>query len=185
VAYLRYSSQIVSGEGKMLDRIHKIAEIVAAFAIVGSLVFVGMQMQQNTSAIRSSAAQANSDSWQNLTLTMANNPKLAELWAATVITPENFEGQISPELLQIIAFISANTKSMETNYHQWLSGNLSDELFSAARSGFVQQLEIQPLMEQFLTVPGMVAYTDSFTAFVQEALAEAKANRARRGTTAE
>ena len=30
----------------MLDRIHKIAEIVAAFAIVGSLIFVGIQIRQ-------------------------------------------------------------------------------------------------------------------------------------------
>jgi hypothetical protein len=169
----------------MLDRIHKIAEIVAAFAIVGSLIFVGMQMQQNTSAIRSSAAQANSDSWQNLTLALANNPKLAEIWAANVITPENFTGQVSPELVQIASYVGANVKSMETNYHQWLSGNLSDELFYAARSGFVFQLEIQPLMVRFLTAASMVAYTDSFIAFTQEALAEAKTNRARRGTASE
>ena len=31
----------------MLDRIHKVSEIVAAFAIVGSLIFVGIQMLQN------------------------------------------------------------------------------------------------------------------------------------------
>lgn len=35
----------------MLDRIHKISEIIAAFAIVGSLIFVGIQVDQNTQAI--------------------------------------------------------------------------------------------------------------------------------------
>jgi hypothetical protein len=169
----------------MLDRIHKISEIFAAFAIVGSLIFVGVQVNQNTSALRNSATQANADSWQNIALSMANNTKLAEIWAATIITPENFEGQPSPDLVQISAFITANVKSMEANYHQWLNGNLSDELFFAARSGFVFQLGVQPLMEQFLTSPGTGAYTDSFMAFAREALAEAKANRAERGTASD
>jgi len=169
----------------MLDRFHKLSEIVAAFAIVGSLIFVGVQVNQNTSALRNSAAQANSDSWQNLTLALANNPKIAEVMAAAVITPEDFPGQPAPELLQVSAYLGANIKSMETNYHQWLSGNLSDELFFAARAGFVFQLEINPLMEQLLTGPSTVSYTERFMAFVREALAEARANRASRTRAAD
>ena len=169
----------------MLDRFHKLSEIVAAFAIVGSLLFVGVQVNQNTSALRNSAAQANSDSWQNLTLALANNPKIAEVMAANVILPENFTGQPDPEFLQVGAYINANIKSMETNYHQWLSGNLSDELFNAARAGFVFQLEIQPLMERVLTGPSTVAYTDRFMVFVREVLAEARANRASRTIVAD
>jgi hypothetical protein len=44
----------------MLDRIHKIAEILAAVAIVFSLVFVGLQIKQNTRAI---ASQEDSSVW--------------------------------------------------------------------------------------------------------------------------
>lgn len=36
----------------MLGRVHKIADIVAAFAVVGSLIFVGIQLQQSTKAMR-------------------------------------------------------------------------------------------------------------------------------------
>ena len=36
----------------MLDRIHKISEIVAAFAIVASLIFVGVQVSQITGALK-------------------------------------------------------------------------------------------------------------------------------------
>jgi hypothetical protein len=46
----------------MLDRIHKISEIVAAAAIVGSLIFVGIQMNQNTSALRASFIQSSIES---------------------------------------------------------------------------------------------------------------------------
>ena len=169
----------------MLDQFHKISEIVAAFAIVGSLIFVGLQVRQNTDALQNRAAQANSDSWQNLTLSLANNPKIAAVMAANTIVPENSQGQLAPELLQVAAYVNANIKSMETNYHQWLSGNLSDELFNAARSGFVFQLEIQPLMELAITGPAAVSYTERFMEFAHEALAEARAKRAAQTSVAE
>lgn len=167
----------------MLDHFHKVSEIVAAFAIVGSLIFVGVQVNQNTDALRNSAAQANADSWQNITLSMANNPKLAETWIEYVNFPEASNVQPTPELLQISSYIGANIKSMEANFLQWRSGNLSDELFYAARRGLVFQLEVQPLMETFVSGPGMTAYTPSFLEFLQEAMAEAKANRASRKTS--
>jgi hypothetical protein len=44
----------------MLDRVYKIAEILAAVAIVFSLVFVGLQIKQNTQAI---ASQEDSSVW--------------------------------------------------------------------------------------------------------------------------
>ena len=105
--------------------------------------------------------------------------------AANTIVPENAPGQLAPELLQVAAYVNANIKSMETNYHQWLSGNLSDELFDAARSGFVFQLEIQPLMELAITGPAAVSYTERFMEFAHEALAEARAKRADQISVAE
>ena len=168
----------------MLDYIHKISEIIAAFAIVGSLIFVGVQVNQNTSALRNSAAQANSDSWQQNTLAIATNPTLARMWVEHLDFPEDVPMQPTPELLMIASYIGANLKSMESNYHQWMNGNLSDELFEGARTGLVFQLEVQPLMAQFLQGPGMAAYTESFVAFAHEALAEAQANKARRQAAA-
>ncbi|HIF10214.1 MAG TPA: hypothetical protein EYQ81_10505 [Sneathiellales bacterium] len=44
----------------MLERIHKIAEVLAAVAIAFSLVFVGLQIKQNTRAI---ASQEDSSVW--------------------------------------------------------------------------------------------------------------------------
>ena len=67
----------------MLDRIHKIAEIVAAFAIVGSLLFVGIQMQQNTEALETGLEQNASHRWQEINLTQIAAPGILEAWRAS------------------------------------------------------------------------------------------------------
>ena len=40
-----------------------IGQVVGAFAVVASLVFVGLQVQQNTKATRATALQMNADYW--------------------------------------------------------------------------------------------------------------------------
>ena len=63
----------------MLDRVHKIAEIIAAFAIVGSLIFVGLQLNQNTQAI---AAQEDSSTylpWFTFYQMVVSSPDFADI----------------------------------------------------------------------------------------------------------
>ena len=121
----------------MLDRIHKIAEIVAAFAIVGSLIFVGIQMQQNTEAVRINTSQAGVEMWQATSLTMATNPELAQAWTRETITP--FQG----ESLQLRWFLNYVLKAAEHNYHQWLEGNLSDRDWMGIRNRLLLHFRVQ------------------------------------------
>jgi len=164
-----------------LDRIHQISEIVASIAIVASLVFVGLQVNQNTNALRNAAAQSNSESWQDLTLTLATNPQLAEIWSKSVRKQDDVPFEMTGDMLQLAIYCGANLKSMESNYHQWLNGNLDDELFQAAREAFVFELESQPLYEVILNGFGQRLYTQRFVSFAKEALVEANANLTRTG----
>jgi hypothetical protein len=121
----------------MLDRFHKIAEIVASFAIVGSLIFVGIQVSQNTDATRISNSHAALDSWNEITLAMAADKEL---------TQSNLDG-VYPELREhmpsdvgeerIYVWLNAGIKAVEHNYLQWLDGNLSDELWRGYRMSMV------------------------------------------------
>lgn len=68
----------------MLDRAHQIADIVAAFAVVGSLIFVGIQLQQNAKAMGVENRQSAMNGWNETTLAVATNEQLAEQWVARV-----------------------------------------------------------------------------------------------------
>jgi len=56
-----------------------LAEIVGAAGIIGSLVFVGTEIQQNTSAIRTSTVQAISDQATTISLAFATDDRLADV----------------------------------------------------------------------------------------------------------
>jgi len=56
-----------------LDQIVNIIEIAAAALVVVSLFFVGIQIHQNTRAIRGSTLQMNTDFWGTLFLRLAEH----------------------------------------------------------------------------------------------------------------
>ena len=59
-------------------RIRTLAEIVGLAGVVGSLLFVGLEIRQNSESTRAATVQAVQDSWLDWNLTMAD----PEAWAA-------------------------------------------------------------------------------------------------------
>ena len=126
----------------MLDRVHKISEIIASFAIVGSLIFVGIQVSQNTDATKISNAQAALSSWNEVSLASATNDG---------ITQGLFDG-MHPELKQYLvidetqfrtfSWFDAGFKAVEVNYLQWLEGNLSDDLWHGYRASIIATMSL-------------------------------------------
>jgi len=55
------------------------AEVVGLVAVVATLIFVGMEIRQNTRAVRSATTQAIADQTMELTLSMATDEHLPKL----------------------------------------------------------------------------------------------------------
>jgi hypothetical protein len=157
----------------MLDRVHKVSEIVAAFSIVASLIFVGIQVSQNTDALETNAAQINSQSWQNITLAIATNPQLAAAYQNSFSDSyQNSDPAQSGEDLQVSNLIQTQLKSMEFNYLQWRDGKLSDEIFAPTRAAYLFLMTNNPVLEQFVTQEDTL-FTASFATFSKEVQTEA------------
>lgn len=62
-----------------LQEVASIAEIAGGFAVVISLIYVGLQLRQNTSAIRSATAQAVHDNYAAWYINLPNDPALNDL----------------------------------------------------------------------------------------------------------
>lgn len=56
-------------------------EVIGVISVIASLIFVGMEVRQNTAAIRGSTYQSIADASQEHTLSYAQNDKLLKLWA--------------------------------------------------------------------------------------------------------
>lgn len=65
-----------------------VAEIIGAAAVIISLVYVGYQVNDNTSAIRSAAANDASVSMQAWYLEMGSNREASDLWFNAMTSPE-------------------------------------------------------------------------------------------------
>jgi hypothetical protein len=65
-----------------------VAEIVGAAAVIISLAYVGYQVNDNTSAIRSAAANDASVAMQSWYLEMGSNREASDLWFNAMTSPE-------------------------------------------------------------------------------------------------
>jgi hypothetical protein len=62
------------------EAIGAIGELVSAVAVVLSLIYVALQLRQNTGALRSSTWQAIQESEQRFDEMLARDPKLVDVW---------------------------------------------------------------------------------------------------------
>ena len=160
----------------MLDRIHKLSEILAAVAVILSLVFVGMQLRDNTKAVRASMAQASVANWADSSMAVATNDELIGAIRADfypVRTPQ------TKDQLRASWYANWDLKTSEFSYLQWLDGNLSDDLWQGWRSGLVSAFALQKVYER--DWPGSRRqYSSRFQALVnKEIIPEARAARAK------
>jgi hypothetical protein len=63
-----------------LEEIYYISQIVAVVGILGSLIFVGVQIRQNTRATRAASHNAVSNSLNEINRMFAENADLTKLW---------------------------------------------------------------------------------------------------------
>ena len=65
-----------------LEQIYYIGELIAAVAVISSLLFVGVQMRQNTTALRAQSHHAFTQAINQPNLVVAQSQELAELFGA-------------------------------------------------------------------------------------------------------
>jgi hypothetical protein len=102
----------------MLDRIHKVAEIVASFAIVGSLIFVGVQVSQNTEAVDVQRDDANWSQWITITGMGATSPDLADI----IVRGQagGLDALTEAEQFRFSQYHGALFTAYEKNYRSWM-----------------------------------------------------------------
>jgi len=105
------------------SRLRFVTEVVGLSAVVASLGFVGMEIRQNTAAIRSATTQAVSDQAMELTLSMATDEHLPRLLSElhNGLTRSDFDPQDYRRLRLVVI---AGLRRQENLYAQVRSGVL-------------------------------------------------------------
>ena len=63
-----------------LSQLSDFAQIIAAITVIPSLIFVGLQMRQNTRAVRASMSQAHANAYHEIMGRIYDSEELAKLY---------------------------------------------------------------------------------------------------------
>ncbi len=124
------------------EAVAAIGEIVGAAGVMGSLVFVGWQLLQNTHALRTATSISHMEIYSSLSIHIAENRETASLWLSGLADLSTLD---DVDRVRFISLMSAAFRYYETSYVQHSKGNLDDELWD----------NIEKQLRDMTTTPGV------------------------------
>jgi hypothetical protein len=136
-----------------------VAEIVGAAAVIISLIYVGYQVNDNTSAIRSAAANDASVSMQSWYLEMGSNREASDLWFNAMTSPEPLP---THDEFQFMMMMHAVLLGMQNSYLLAQEGTIDTEFREGITTAIVAVKDL----------PGMMRYWRQRRDFFHSGFAE-------------
>ena len=116
--------------------IANIGEIIAAVMVVVSLIYVSLQIRQNTQTLKVTAAQSYVGMYNTITSDLTNS-ELAVLWHKGMQDFASLEGG---ELVQFSAVAGQLMRVFESAFSQWRRGALENQLWLASERALKDSL---------------------------------------------
>tara|TARA_B100001115_G_C15592649_1_gene283516 strand:+ start:118 stop:567 length:450 start_codon:yes stop_codon:yes gene_type:complete len=140
-----------------------IFEIFGLLGVIGSLIFVGVEIRQNTSEIRGSTHQSVSEQINELYLTIAENERLSNLMSEMMVKP-NLRDIINPtDQLSLDFLILTGLRRVENIYLQYLDGILSKDAFDRIGMNFYRKNYAMQTWEKYKD-----GFDNDFVSFFEE-----------------
>ena len=136
-----------------------VAEIVGASAVIISLIYVGYQVNDNTSAIRSAAANDASVAMQAWYLEVGSNREASDLWFNAMTSPEPLQ---THEEFQFMMLMHAVLLGMQNSYLLSQEGTIDAEFRDGITTAIVAVKDL----------PGMGRYWRQRRGFFHRGFAE-------------
>jgi hypothetical protein len=156
-----------------LEAIYYFSQIVAVVGIFASLIFVGLQVRQNTKALKATSHHAVTDSFNAINNMIANDPAFARRWRLGMAGAEGLdEDERTSASFMMLGYM----RIFETLYYQYTNGTLDKKLFEA---------ELKTLKWSFTRNPGILAWwavnpislSAEFRAFIDGLIRDAQASK--------
>jgi hypothetical protein len=141
----------------------ELIEITGVLAVVISLIFVGMELAQNTAAIRAQTVQSVQEDLRNQ-LDFSQELALVATKAPASRTP-------AEKLMRQQYFIRA-MRSYENQWYHYSEGYLDEQLFLAYQQHLRITLGLEDFLERWKLHKELGFFHPDFVAFVDEFIAE-------------
>ena len=150
-----------------LEQIFYLSQSVASIAVIGTLIYLGVQIRDTDRNQRAIMQQGRADRVSHTTTTLATTPQLAALWNRVFTANPEFTAEEFSQLVLVwrVAFISG-----EDSFLQHRCGALDDTAFASYAAG----------LRQFMCCPAMRAawrlaapqYGTEYRAWMDEQIAQ-------------
>ncbi len=156
-----------------LDDLGNIGEFASAVAVVISLLYLAVQIRQNTSAIRSAQHDSAISKVDSINASMANGEHTARIFREAA---EDFDNMSPDDKLRFIAHANRNFRLWEYSYYQHEDSRLHDEIWRGW-SLSMQREFMHPGMRRVWSSSAEL-YGDRYRAFVESELTNDKQTHA-------
>jgi len=116
-----------------LDQLANIAEIIAATVVVVSLIYVAIQIKQNTRSTRLETVHAISSGFNSFYDILASNRELTNIWHRGMFS---FQGLDETEKLQFTFAMMRVFRFTNEQYFQWREGAVDDDYWQSLSDQF-------------------------------------------------
>lgn len=127
------------------DAIGATGEMIGAFAVVVSLIYVGVQVRHSAGAVRSAAANDASVAMQNWYLEMGSNRQASDIWFNAMTSPEPLS---THDEFQFMMSMHAVLLGMQNSYLLSQEGTLDAEFREAITTALVAVKDL-PGMDRY------------------------------------
>lgn len=136
-----------------------IGEIVGAVAVFLTLVYLAMQIRQNTDAVRAAALDSSVNALSNIRAKLHDNGELTEIYPRGCDDPESLTKAELTRYIQLITNILWSTLNL---YSQSQYANLSASVWASQK----------PIMKRILNTNGGKWYWQNFKSEFEESFAK-------------
>ena len=127
----------------------EVLEIFGILGVIGSLVFVGIEVRQNTAEIRGSTHQSVSEQINELYLTIAEDERLSKL-VSEMMENSDLRKNLSPsDQISLDFVVLTGLRRIENIYLQYLDGILSGDAFDRIGMNFYRRQYAKETWERY------------------------------------
>ncbi len=125
-------------ESLTLEQVYFIGQTISAVAVVLSLIYVGLQIKQNTTTTQAASAQAYATDINDIVGLINSSPRLADVLHEGA---NGLSGLKDGDIIRFMSFTDINFITYQSFYMQWKSGTLADALMATYKEAIVSLLQ--------------------------------------------
>ena len=146
-----------------LEQIYYIGELIGVFAVVASLLYLAIQLRQNTKSIKLSTMHDNTSLWITVMNMHSHDQETTDLWYKGLYDYDNLTDK---ERTRFIIFQVVSMRLLNEQLFQWQQGALDKNVWYGTKA----------TIDDMVQTPGFKAfwkirqhqYSESFQAYIKE-----------------